>query len=194
MGWLSSVFCVNPLTRKGLFALLLMVLEWTRPGLSSPLRPICDLRVLDHFIKEAWDAEAALRACKDACSIATNFTVPLTRVDFDVWEAMNIEEQAQEVQSGIHVLNEAISSLQASNQTDVLQSHIDASINNIASIRQVLRSLSIPDYVPPASDGEDKEMQKVSSISELFQVHINFLRGKVRLLLANAPVCHQGVS
>uniref|UniRef100_A0A8C1X947 Erythropoietin n=1 Tax=Cyprinus carpio TaxID=7962 RepID=A0A8C1X947_CYPCA len=180
--------------RYRLFALLLMVLEWTRPGLSSPLRPICDLRVLDHFIKEAWDAEAALRACKDACSIATNFTVPLTRVDFDVWEAMNIEEQAQEVQSGIHVLNEAISSLQASNQTDVLQSHIDASINNIASIRQVLRSLSIPDYVPPASDGEDKEMQKVSSISELFQVHINFLRGKVRLLLANAPVCHQGVS
>ncbi|KTG21491.1 hypothetical protein cypCar_00019750 [Cyprinus carpio] len=191
---------------SGLFALLLMVLEWTRPGLSSPLRPICDLRVLDHFIKEAWDAEAALRACKDACSIATNFTVPLTRVDFDVWEAMNIEEQAQEVQSGIHVLNEAISSLQASNQTDVLQSHIDASINNIASIRQVLRSLSIPEelvndileilreYVPPTSDGEDKEMQKVSSISELFQVHINFLRGKVRLLLANAPVCHQGVS
>uniref|UniRef100_A0A9J7Y753 Erythropoietin n=2 Tax=Cyprinus carpio TaxID=7962 RepID=A0A9J7Y753_CYPCA len=180
--------------RYRLFALLLMVLEWTRPGLSSPLRPICDLRVLDHFIKEAWDAEAALRACKDACSIATNFTVPLTRVDFDVWEAMNIEEQAQEVQSGIHVLNEAISSLQASNQTDVLQSHIDASINNIASIRQVLRSLSIPEYVPPTSDGEDKEMQKVSSISELFQVHINFLRGKVRLLLANAPVCHQGVS
>nr|ALZ45043.1 erythropoietin [Schizopyge nukiangensis] len=179
---------------SGLFALLLMVLDWTRPGLSSPLRPICDLRVLDHFIKEAWDAEAAVRACKDACSIATNFTLPLTRVDFDVWEAMNIEEQAQEVQSGLHVLNEAISSLQASNQTDVLQSHIDASISNIASIRQVLRSLSIPEYVPPTSGGEDKEMQKVSSISELFQVHINFLRGKVRLLLANAPVCHQGVS
>nr|ALZ45042.1 erythropoietin [Ptychobarbus kaznakovi] len=179
---------------SGLFALLLMVLEWTRPGLSSPLRPICDLRVLDHFIKEAWDAEAAMRACKDACSIATNFTVPLTRVDFDVWEAMNIEEQAQEVQSGLHVLNEAISSLQASNQTDVLQSHIDASISNIASIRQVLRSLRIPEYVSPTSGGEDKEMQNVSSISELFQVHINFLRGKVRLLLANAPVCHQGVS
>nr|ALZ45041.1 erythropoietin [Gymnocypris dobula] len=179
---------------SGLFALLLMVLEWTRPGLSFPLRPICDLRVLDHFIKEAWDAEAAMRACKDACSIATNFTVPLTRVDFDVWEAMNIEEQAQEVQSGLHVLNEAISSLQASNQTDVLQSHIDASLSNIASIRQVLRSLHITEYVSSSSGGEDKEMQNVSSLSELFQVHINFLRGKVRLLLANAPVCHQGVS
>ncbi|XP_051579287.1 erythropoietin [Myxocyprinus asiaticus] len=179
---------------SGLFALLLMVLEWTHPGLSSPLRPICDLRVLDHFIKEAWDAEAAMKACKDDCSIATNLTVPLTRVDFDVWEAMNVEQQAQEVQSGLQVLNQAISSLQASNQTDVLHFHIDASIRNIASIRQVLRSLSIPEFVPPTSDEEDQETQKVYSISELFQVHINFLRGKVRLLLANAPVCHQGVS
>ncbi|TRY85269.1 hypothetical protein DNTS_013223 [Danionella cerebrum] len=171
-----------------------MVLEWTCPGLSSPLRPICDLRVLDHFIKEAWDAEAAMRACKEDCSIATNVSVPLSRVDFDVWEAMNIVEQAQEVQSGLHVLNEAISSLQISNQTEVLQSHIDACIRNIANIRQVLRSLSIPEYVPLTSSEEDKEMQKVSSISELFQVHINFLRGKVRLLLANAPACQQGVS
>uniref|UniRef100_A0A8C1A2L4 Erythropoietin n=1 Tax=Cyprinus carpio carpio TaxID=630221 RepID=A0A8C1A2L4_CYPCA len=167
-----------------------MVLEWTRPGLSSPLRPICDLRVLDHFIKEAWDAEAAMRACKDACSIATNFTVPLTRVDFDVWEAMNIEERAQEVQSGLHVLNEAISSLQASNQTDVLQSHVDASIYITASDK----CCEVSEYVPPTSGGEDKEMQIVSSISELFQVHINFLRGKVRLLTRSAPICHQGVS
>lgn len=44
----------------GLLALLLIVLEWTRPGLPSPLRPICDLRVLNHFIKEARDAEVAM--------------------------------------------------------------------------------------------------------------------------------------
>lgn len=44
----------------GLLALLLIVLEWTRPGLPSPLRPMCDLRVLKHFIKEAQDAEVAM--------------------------------------------------------------------------------------------------------------------------------------
>lgn len=44
----------------GLLAFLLIVLEWTRPSLPSPLRPICDLRVLNHFIKEAQDAEAAM--------------------------------------------------------------------------------------------------------------------------------------
>lgn len=50
--------CVSGIT--GLLAFLLIMLEWTQPSLPSPLRPICDLRVLNHFIKEAQDAEAAM--------------------------------------------------------------------------------------------------------------------------------------
>ncbi|XP_017327325.1 erythropoietin isoform X1 [Ictalurus punctatus] len=175
----------------GLLALLLIILEWIRPGLPSPLRPICDLRVLNHFIKEARDAEAALRFCTEECSIAVPLTVPLTRVDFDVWEKQNTEEQAQEVQTGLWLLNMAISSLGASITNSALHSHIEASIRNIASLKQVLRSLSIQDYVPTSGGTEDT--WKVSSASELFQVHINFLRGKVRLLLSNAPICQQHI-
>ncbi|XP_066537923.1 erythropoietin isoform X2 [Hoplias malabaricus] len=178
----------------GLFALLLIVLEWTRPGLPSPLRPICDLRVLDHFIKEARDAEAAMRVCKDECSVGVSLRVPLTRVDFGVWEKKNMEEQAREVQTGLWLLNKAISSLRTSISNSALHSHLDASIRNIASIGQVLRSLSIQDYVPTPGGIDIQETWRVSSALELFQVHINFLRGKVRLLLANAPVCQQDVS
>ncbi|KAK1797197.1 hypothetical protein P4O66_008586, partial [Electrophorus voltai] len=194
-----------------LFALLLIVLEWSRPGLPSPLRPICDLRVLDHFIKEARDAEAAVRVCKEECAIAVSLLVPLTRVDFGVWEKKNMEEQALEVQTGLWLLSKAISSLRASVSNSALASHIDISVQNIASIGQVLRSLSIQvsrhitsdepikprgldDYVPIAGGLDIQETWRVSSASELFQVHINFLRGKVRLLLANAPVCQQGIS
>ncbi|XP_066537924.1 erythropoietin isoform X3 [Hoplias malabaricus] len=179
---------------SGLFALLLIVLEWTRPGLPSPLRPICDLRVLDHFIKEARDAEAAMRVCKDECSVGVSLRVPLTRVDFGVWEKKNMEEQAREVQTGLWLLNKAISSLRTSISNSALHSHLDASIRNIASIGQVLRSLSIQDYVPTPGGIDIQETWRVSSALELFQVHINFLRGKVRLLLANAPVCQQDVS
>lgn len=58
---LSDRICVSVVSAMaGLLALLLIVLEWTRPGLPSPLRPICDLRVLNHFIKEARDAEVAM--------------------------------------------------------------------------------------------------------------------------------------
>lgn len=58
---LSDCTCASVVSAMaGLLALLLIVLEWTRPGLPSPLRPICDLRVLNHFIKEARDAEVAM--------------------------------------------------------------------------------------------------------------------------------------
>ncbi|XP_030636766.1 erythropoietin [Chanos chanos] len=178
---------------SGLFALLLMVLEWTRLGLPSPLRPICDLRVIDQFIMEARDAEAAMRACKEGCRLPGPFTVPLTRVNFDVWEKKDVQEQAREVQTGLWLLKEAISSLQVVGNS-AAQSHIDSSLRNIASIGQVLHSLSIQEYIPPAGVLGEQETWRVSSASELFQVHVNFLRGKVRLLLANAPVCQQDAS
>lgn len=54
-----------------------------------------------------------------------------------------MEEQAQEVQTGLWLLNKAISSLRTSISNSALHSHIDASVRNIASIGQVLRSLSI---------------------------------------------------
>lgn len=88
-------------------------------------------------------------------------------MDFDVWEKKNVsillalviyselvlevsknvffqtEEQAQEVQTGLWLLNMAISSLGASINNSELHSRIDASKRNIASLKQVLRSLSI---------------------------------------------------
>lgn len=55
--YVTQTMCTPP---SGLFAVLLMVLEWARPGLPAPLWPICDLRALDHFVKKAQEAEAAM--------------------------------------------------------------------------------------------------------------------------------------
>lgn len=52
-------------------------------------------------------------------------------------------EQAQEVQSGLWLLQEALSSLRSSATNTVLQNHIDNSIRNLHSINAVLRSLNI---------------------------------------------------
>nr|XP_020476141.1 erythropoietin isoform X2 [Monopterus albus] len=181
-------------TGRGLLALLLIVLEWTRPGLPSPLRPICDLRVLNHFIKEARDAEVAMKSCREGCSLSEPVTVPQTRVDFDVWEKKNALEQAQDVQSGLWLLQQAFGFFQTSVTNAALHSHIDNSIRNLFSISAVLRSLNIQEYTPSASAAELEGTWRVSSATDLLQVHVNFLRGKVRLLLLDAQACQQDLS
>ncbi|KAJ8008410.1 hypothetical protein DPEC_G00104530 [Dallia pectoralis] len=179
---------------QGVLTLLLMLLEWTRPGLTSPLRPICDLRVLKHFIEEAKDAEAAMLTCKEGCGLAELVTVPQTKVDFNVWEIKNAPEQAKEVQSGLWLLSQAMGSLRGSITNTALHGQIDNSLRNIFSIGQVLRSLNFQEYPPPGVGVSGAETWSVSSASELLQVHVNFLRGKVQLLLSNAAACQPGGS
>uniref|UniRef100_A0A3Q3X8W2 Erythropoietin n=1 Tax=Mola mola TaxID=94237 RepID=A0A3Q3X8W2_MOLML len=171
----------------GLLAVLLIVLEWTRPSLPFPLRPICDLRVLNHFIKEARDAEVAMKSCREGCSLSESVTVPQTRVELDVWEKKNALEQAQEVQSGLWLLHQALSFLRNSVTNTALHSYIDNSIRNLLSINAVLRSLNIQVSYSTGT-------WRVSSATDLLQVHVNFLRGKVRLLLLDAQACQQDVS
>ncbi|KAL2078995.1 hypothetical protein ACEWY4_024739 [Coilia grayii] len=178
----------------GLFTVLLMVLEWTSPGLPSPLWPICDLRALDHFIKKAQEAESAMRSCKEECSLAEPFTVPQPSVDFNAWRRKNAQQQAQEVQSGLWLLSQALRSLKSSISNTMLHSHIDNNLGNIISIGQVLRSLSLPEYSPSEAGPTVQDTWRVSSASALFQVHFNFLRGKVRLLISHAPICQQAIS
>ncbi|CAL8326685.1 unnamed protein product [Lota lota] len=179
---------------RGLFALLLIVLEWTQPCLPSPLRPICDLRVLNHFIKEARDAENAMRLCWEGCSLSESVTVPQTRVDFDIWEKKTAEVQAQEVQSGLWLLHQALSLLQSSVTNTALHSHIDNSIRNLLSTNAVLRSLNFQEYVPTDGGPDGEDTWRVSTAQELLQVYVNFLRGKVHLLLSGAQACQQDVS
>ncbi|XP_075890158.1 erythropoietin isoform X2 [Nelusetta ayraudi] len=176
-----------------LLALLLLVLEWTRPSLQSPLRPICDLRVLNHIIKEAQDTEVAMKSCREGCSLSESVTVPQTTVDWDVWEKKTALEQSQEVQSGLWLLNRALGVLRTSVTNTALHSYIDTSIQNLLSINAVLRTLNVQEYVPPASPEGIAGTWTVSSTTELLQVHYNFLRGKVQVLLADAQAC-QGIS
>lgn len=181
-------------TARGLFAVLLMVLTLCSPGRLSPLRPICDLRVLTHFIQEARDAETAMKACRDGCSLSESVTVPQTRVDFEVWENKNALEQASEVQCGLWLLQHAMSLMRTSVTNTEMHSHIDTSMRNLLSLSSVLRSLHIQDYSPPDSTMGLEGTWTVSSATELLQVHLNFLRGKVRLLLLSAQACQHDVS
>ncbi|KAG7262538.1 hypothetical protein CRUP_011548 [Coryphaenoides rupestris] len=169
---------------RGLFALLLIVLEWTRPCLPSPVRPICDQRVIKHFIQEARDAESAMRLCKEGCGFLEPLTVPQTTVVHDIWEGKTAEVRAQEVQAGLWLLQQALAVLQRSVTNTALNGHIDSSIRNLLS--------TTAEYDPTAGvPANGEETWRVSTGPELLQVYLNFLRGKVFMLLSRAQACQQ---
>uniref|UniRef100_A0A3B5KNN6 Erythropoietin n=1 Tax=Xiphophorus couchianus TaxID=32473 RepID=A0A3B5KNN6_9TELE len=145
----------------GFLSFLFRVLEWTRPGLPSPLRPICDLRVLNHFIQEARDAEVAMKSCREGCGLTEAVSVPQTTVNFDDWEKKNAMEQAQEVQTGLWLLQQALSLLRTSMTNSELNSHIDNVIRNLHSITAVLRSLNFQrtcDFLNTSAELQDNQL------------------------------------
>ncbi|XP_062239743.1 erythropoietin isoform X1 [Platichthys flesus] len=176
-------------TARGLLALLFVVLELTRPGRPTPLRPICDGRVLNPFITEAQDAHAAMRSCREGCGLSTDVTVPQTKVNFDEWEKKSAPEQIEEVQSGLWLLQQAFSFLRTSVTNTALHGHIDNSLSNLLSIKNLLRRHNIQEYTTPASTAELKDTWTVSSAADVLQNYIIFLRGKVQLLLSGTQAC-----
>uniref|UniRef100_A0A673XPT9 Erythropoietin n=1 Tax=Salmo trutta TaxID=8032 RepID=A0A673XPT9_SALTR len=153
--------------------LLLTVLQWAGRGLPSPVRPICDPRILDRFIMEARDTETALRGCKAGCGVTGTFVVPLTNVDFVVWETKDVKSKRKEDQGTLHIIN------------------YNAFMCMACSMEYSLMKAMQPNVFKMSPAVGDSVTRKVSSLSELLHVHTNFLRGKGRLLLTNAPACQQ---
>uniref|UniRef100_A0A671QGU0 Erythropoietin n=1 Tax=Sinocyclocheilus anshuiensis TaxID=1608454 RepID=A0A671QGU0_9TELE len=153
--------------------------------------------VLDHFVGEARDSEVIMRDCRGGCGVMKSYFVPLTSVDFAVWEHID----AVEVQTGLSLLDKALSNAMKTVSNSPLANALNNNISNIHSLGQILHSLDLqsilfpqqarstvlPDDSAPAST----QTQEVSSLPELLQVHSSFLRWKVRLLLSAAPVCQR---
>ncbi|XP_072349539.1 erythropoietin isoform X2 [Scyliorhinus torazame] len=101
---------------QGLFALLVMLLGYIKPAKSIPLHPICDIRVLDKFIREAKDATDSTTGTK-----------------------------AEEVQTGLKLLALAVQKAQNVTVNSNMLHLIERSYSNLRSITQMVRSFSTPD-------------------------------------------------
>uniref|UniRef100_A0A673KE25 Erythropoietin n=1 Tax=Sinocyclocheilus rhinocerous TaxID=307959 RepID=A0A673KE25_9TELE len=159
--------------------ILNMLFLWLGGNQVSPLRPICDLRVLDHFVPEARDSEVIM--VRGGCGVMKSYFVPLTSVDFAVLEHIDVSHDAVEVQTGLSLLDKALSNAMKTVRNSPLANALDNNISNIHSLGQILHSLDL----------QVTQTQEVSSLPELLQVHSSFLRGKVRLLLSAAPACQR---
>uniref|UniRef100_A0A673K1L2 Erythropoietin n=1 Tax=Sinocyclocheilus rhinocerous TaxID=307959 RepID=A0A673K1L2_9TELE len=122
---------------------VLIVFVWLGGNQVSPLRPICDLRVLEHFVREARDSEVIMRGCRGGCGAMKSYFVPLTSVDFAFWEHIDVHEQAVEVQTGLSLLVQALSTAMKAMSNSRLANALDNNISNIHSLSQILHSLDL---------------------------------------------------
>ncbi|XP_072349538.1 erythropoietin isoform X1 [Scyliorhinus torazame] len=177
---------------QGLFALLVMLLGYIKPAKSIPLHPICDIRVLDKFIREAKDATDSTKRCEEACALPGNFTLPKTNVNYREWETKDTGTKAEEVQTGLKLLALAVQKAQNVTVNSNMLHLIERSYSNLRSITQMVRSFSTPDTL-----NRERELQttfNTRSLRTIFHVYLSFLQGKVRLFFLHTEACNLATS
>ncbi|XP_038624171.1 erythropoietin [Tachyglossus aculeatus] len=180
--------------------LLLLLPHLGVPARGSPLRPDCDSRVLERYIREAKEAENVTEGCAEDCALSENITVPDTRVNFNTWKRMEVEQQAEDVWQGLSLLSEAILRARtlmanASRTPDLLQYHLDKAVSGLRSLTALLRSLRVQGKgspVTPTPTASPPPLRTLAAVSlaKLFRVNSYFLQGKLKLFLGEA--CRKG--
>ncbi|XP_041093283.1 erythropoietin-like [Polyodon spathula] len=184
-----------------LFALLFVITGYTKPAKGVPLRPVCDPRVMDRFVKEARDAESAVvgPSCfkeklsvlyserKEACVLPEDLQLPVTNINFMDWDAEDSRVKEEEVQAGLSLLSQAMLAAHSHATSRATRQHLETAHSNLRSIAQILKSLNMQEV--SSSESRPRKTFAVRSIEELLRVHTNFLRGKVKLLLSAAEAC-----
>ncbi|XP_072114453.1 erythropoietin isoform X2 [Mobula birostris] len=97
----------------GLLAVLMMLFGYIKPAKSTPLQPICDIRVLDNYIREA----------KNAANTAMG-------------------TKAKEVQDGLKLLAAGVQKAQNMTVSGTMLYVIERSYSNIRSIAQMVKSFA----------------------------------------------------
>ncbi|XP_067417914.1 erythropoietin [Emydura macquarii macquarii] len=174
----------SPPTPPGRCTSLLLLLGLAALTRPSPLRPVCDARVMEKFIKEAGDAEHAMGDCTNSCNFTEVLVVPDTKVNFNEWKKMDKQTQAAEVWGGQALLSAALLRARDLVPDPSLAQQLSRTYSNLRSVSQLLRSHDAqvepdPPPAPPPTLG-------VRTLPKLLSIHSNFLRGRVKLFLTDA--------
>ncbi|XP_069738682.1 erythropoietin isoform X5 [Phaenicophaeus curvirostris] len=164
----------------GLCALLLLLLGVPGRPEAPPL--LCDPRVMERFILEARDAERGLAGCGPPCDLPEAVSVPDPGVNFNTWRGTEAGAWAQEVRGGQAVLVAAVLRAQELLPDPQLRPTLDRAYSTARSLASLLRGVPAP---PPPSTERPPRL-RVQTLSRLLGVQSSFLRGKVRLFVAEA--------
>ncbi|XP_031953647.1 erythropoietin [Corvus moneduloides] len=164
----------------GLCALLLLLLGVPGRPQPPPEGPpsLCDPRVIERFILEARDAERGAAGCGPHCDLPEPVAVPDPGVNFNLWRSLDAGSRAQEVAGGQAALAAAVLRARELLRDPRVRPSLDRAYGAARSLARLLRGLPAPPP-PPAP-------VRVRTLPRLLGVLSRFLRGKVRLFLADA--------
>ncbi|XP_069071651.1 erythropoietin [Pleurodeles waltl] len=171
----------------GFLALLLLLCGNLKPAKPIPVRPICDSRVMDKFIKEAKEAEIAMESCTNTCDLTEELSLPDPKVNVKEWMQMDRKAQAKEVWNGLAMFTRAMLQVRELVSDNALIYSVDKTYSNIRSVTRVLKSLNVQEEL--ASSSSLQTPLTVRTLRRLFLVYSNFLRGKIKLFVSEA--CRQ---
>ncbi|XP_069771461.1 erythropoietin isoform X2 [Narcine bancroftii] len=134
----------------GLLTVLVMLFGYTKPAKSTPLQAVCDIRVLDNYIKEAKIAADSVKRCEENCALPGNFTLPRTSVSYREWAEKDLPTKAVEVQGGLKLLAAAVQKAQNLTVNGNVLYVVERSYSNIRSIMQMVKSFT--PRLPPLID------------------------------------------
>ncbi|XP_074387661.1 erythropoietin [Zonotrichia albicollis] len=169
----------------GLCSLLLPLLLLGVPGRPQPPPEgppsLCDPRVMERFILEARDAERGTAGCGPHCDLPEAVAVPDPGVNFNLWRSLDAGSRAQEVARGQAALAAAVLRARELLRDPRVRPSLDRAYGAARSLARLLRGLPAP-APPPASPPAPV---RVRTLPRLLGVLSRFLRGKVRLYLAD---------
>ncbi|KAM4876237.1 erythropoietin [Sylvia borin] len=166
----------------GLCALLLLLLGVPGRPQPPPEGPpsLCDRRVIERFILEARDAERGTAGCGPHCDLPEPVAVPDPGVNFNLWRSLDAGSRAREVAGGQAALVAAVLRARELLRDPRVTPALDRAYGTARSLARLLRgpAAAPPPPSPPAP-------VRVRTLPRLLGVLSRFLRGKVRLYLAD---------
>uniref|UniRef100_A0A8C3MGB2 Erythropoietin n=1 Tax=Geospiza parvula TaxID=87175 RepID=A0A8C3MGB2_GEOPR len=189
---------IDPPCPPGLCSLLLLLLLGV-PGRPQPPPEgppsLCDPRVMERFILEARDAERGTAGCGPHCDLPEAVAVPDPGVNFNLWRSLDAGSRAQEVARGQAALAAAVLRARELLRDPRVRPSLDRAYGAARSLARLLRGLPAPvtggsrglwgetgGAPPPPSPPAPV---RVRTLPRLLGVLSRFLRGKVRLYLAD---------
>ncbi|XP_078266263.1 erythropoietin-like [Rhinoraja longicauda] len=125
------------------FLLLVTCLVQSRLAKTVSLRPLCDRRVMDRYIREAKDLLKA--PCNQTFQFPNAIPLPSTGLNLRVWRSKSKHMKNEEIKAGLIMLSNATQTAKHFIANDSIKPLLDKIYRNTRTFIHILQLMDVPD-------------------------------------------------